>query len=79
MVAIDEFVSEVDTALRRGDWSAVVMTGSSLYGIAAACGEWVLAERIRDVVEMALFVLEHPGFGPMSLPLAVAVSQRLQR
>jgi hypothetical protein len=75
---MDELVSEVNAALRQGDWSAVVMTGSSLYGIAAACGEWMLAERIRDVVEMALFVLEHPGFGPVSMPLAVAVSQRLQ-
>jgi hypothetical protein len=75
---MDELVSEVNTALRRGDWSAVVMMGSSLYGMAAACGEWMLAERIRDVVEMALFVLEHPGFEHMSLSLAAVVRKRLQ-
>jgi hypothetical protein len=79
---MDDLISEVDAALRRGDWSAVVMAGSSLYGMAAARGEWRLAEGIHDVVGMALFVLEHPEceqiplFRQMSLSLAVVVSRR---
>lgn len=74
---MSELMMRVSVALERGDWPALLMLGTDLYSMACVSGDWTCMEMARDVVAAALLVVEHPGLGRVSVPLAMAVRERL--